>query len=137
MTLASPCMVHSASLAEPAPFNQFRMFLRKMTGASKPSAAANHRGHEAGQFTGVSGGREGEIGVGFKVTVRAACLTGRSASAERLVDDAHEGARAAAAFGAAAEATIELLGAARKDVGRVHGVADVVIGQHVAGTDNH
>jgi len=45
--------------------------------------------------------------------------------------------RAAAAFGAATEAAVKLLGAARKALGGFHGVADVVIAQHVAGTDIH
>ena len=60
-----------------------------------------------------------------------------SAGAKRLVDDALDGAGAAAAFGTATEATIELLGIARKVVGGIHGVADVVVAQHIAGTHNH
>ena len=69
--------------------------------------------------------------------VRAAGLAGLGAGAERLVDDALDGAGATAAFGAAAEAAIKLLGVARKDICRTHGVADVVIAEDVAGTDNH
>ena len=59
------------------------------------------------------------------------------AGAERLFDDVLDGAGAAAALGAAAEAALDLLGAARKDICRTHGVADVVIAEDVAGTDNH
>ena len=69
--------------------------------------------------------------------VGAAGLTGPGAGAERIVNDALDGACATAAFGAATEAAIKLLGAARKAFGGFHGVADVVIAQHVAGADNH
>jgi hypothetical protein len=98
---------------------------------------------------GNSGSREGEIGSGrglgsgvrmamlMDMAVRAAGLAGPDAGAERLVDDALDGTRATAAFGAAAKAAIDLLGVTRKAVGRIHGVADVVIAQHVAGADNH
>jgi len=55
----------------------------------------------------------------------------------RLFDDALDGARAAATFGAAAEAAIDLLGVRRKGACEIHGMAHVAIGQHVAGTDNH
>ena len=71
------------------------------------------------------------------MAVRAAGLAGPGAGAERLVDDALDGACATAAFGAATEAAIKLLGVARKDICRTHGVADVVIAEDVAGTDNH
>ena len=89
-----------------------------------------------------SGGREGEYGLdkgvtGMALAVRAAGVAGPGAGTQRLIDDALDGARAAATFGAAPKAAIELLGAPRKVVGGVHGVADVVITQHVAGTDDH
>ena len=71
------------------------------------------------------------------MAVRAAGLTGMRTGAERLVDDAFDGAGAAAAFGTATKAAIKLLGATRKVVCGIHGVADVVVAQHVAGTDNH
>ena len=68
---------------------------------------------------GKSGGREGEFGLDradstTTVAVRAAGLTGQGAGTQRFVDDALDGARAAAAFGAAAEATVNLLGIAGK-----------------------
>ena len=69
--------------------------------------------------------------------MRAAGAAFLGAGAKGFVDDGLDGARAAAAFGAAAKAPIELLGVPRKDVCRLHGVADVVIAEDVAGTDNH
>jgi len=71
------------------------------------------------------------------MAVRAAGLTGMRTGAECFVNDALDGAGAAAAFGTATKATIKLLGATRKIVCGIHGVADVVVAQHVAGTDNH
>ncbi len=91
----------------------------------------------------ISGSREGEIGsdggLGSRVgmAMRAAYLASPGAGAKRLVDDAIDGTSTAAAFGAATKAAIELLGVTRKIVGRLDRVADVVIAQHVAGTDNH
>jgi len=55
----------------------------------------------------------------------------------RLVDDRHDGARAAAAFGAAAKAVINLLGIAQRVVRRVHGAANIVVAEDIAGTDYH
>ena len=90
---------------------------------------------------GISGSREGELGfdliIGRRVAVRAAGLAGQRTSAERLFDDALDGTRTAAAFGTATKAAVKLLGATRKVVCGFHGVADVVIAQHIAGTDNH
>jgi hypothetical protein len=112
------------------------MFLRKMTGANNPSTARNH-GASTRSIQGVSGRREGEVGVVFDVAVGTAGPAGLGARAERLVDDALDGAGATTAFGAATEAAIELLGVARKDICRTHGVADVVIAEDVTGTNNH
>ena len=71
---------------------------------------------------GISGSRESEFGSSRRlggrmaVAVRAAGLASPGAGSERVVDNALDGAGAAAAFGAAAEAAIELLGATRKVV---------------------
>jgi hypothetical protein len=92
---------------------------------------------------GISGSREGEIGSGrglgirVSMAMRAADVASPGAGAKRLVNDALDGASAATAFGAAAKAAIKLLGVPRKVVSGTHRVADVVIAQHVAGTDNH
>jgi hypothetical protein len=91
--------------------------------------------------TGNSGSREGEFSFGRRLSrgmsVRAASLASVGAGAEGLVDDTLDRAGAAATFGTATKAAIELLGVTRKIVCGIHGVADVVIAQHIAGTDNH
>jgi hypothetical protein len=89
-----------------------------------------------------SGGGEGELDmdiVGSRVrpVVPASGMTGLGALSEGLVDDSLDGARASAAFGATAETAIDLLGIARKVVRGADGVADIVVAEDVAGTDNH
>jgi hypothetical protein len=69
--------------------------------------------------------------------VRAAGTAGPGASAKSLVDNSFNGARASAAFGAATEAAVNLLGIARKVFGGPDGMADVVVAEDVAGTNNH
>ena len=75
----------------------------------------------------------------------AMCMVGRmrasdgtfpGAGAGRILDDLVDGAGAAAAFGAAAEAAVDLPCRAR-EVGRgADCAADVVVGQNIAGTDD-
>jgi hypothetical protein len=67
--------------------------------------------------------------------VPAAWATG-TAGRNGLVHDAADGARAAAALGAAAEAAINLPGRARC-IAATERRTHVVIAQHVAGTDDH
>jgi hypothetical protein len=69
--------------------------------------------------------------------VRATGTAGLGAGSERLVNDGLDGARTAAAFGAAAEATIELLGVPGKIFRALDGTANIVVGQDVTGTNNH
>jgi hypothetical protein len=69
--------------------------------------------------------------------VRAAGAALLGAGAERFVDDGLDGARAAAAFGAAAEATVNLFGISRQVRSCTYGTTDIVVAQDVAGTDNH
>jgi hypothetical protein len=82
-----------------------------------------------------------KIGMGMRVgmggAVRAAGAARLGAGAERLVDDALDGARAAAAFGAAAETAIDLLGIPGKVFRAIDRTADIVVGQDVAGTNDH
>ena len=89
----------------------------------------------------ISGGRECELGVGLRfyavLAVRASGTAGLGAGAQGLVDDGLDGARAAAAFGAAAEAAIDLLGIAGKVRRRGDGAADVLVADDVTGTNNH
>src|SRR5438270_274223 len=87
--------------------------------------AAKRPGHEIGQSGEVSGRREREIGsnrelggpVAMGMAVRAAGLAGPGAGPERLVDDALDGARATAAFGAATVGTAAGRAAAIRTVG--------------------
>jgi hypothetical protein len=61
----------------------------------------------------------------------------RVGGTERFVHDAADGAHAAPALGAAAEAAIDFTGGARRRlVARKRGT-DVVVGQHIAGADDH
>lgn len=91
-----------------------------------------------------SAGRERELGRlgvfvgGVRVAaVRAAGAAGLGAGTERLVDDRLDGARAAAAFGATAEAAIHLLGISCHGPATIDGIADIVVAEDVTGTDNH
>jgi hypothetical protein len=97
------------------------------------------------EFKGFSAGREREgrgsflrgLIVGSVPAVRAAGAAFLGAGAKRFVDDGLDRARAATAFGAAAEATVNLLGIPRQVRSRTHGTPDIVVAQDVAGTDNH
>ena len=71
------------------------------------------------------------------LAVRAPRTAGLGASAQSLIDDGFDGARAAAAFGTAAEATVNLLGIPGKVFRATDRAADIVVGQDVAGTNNH
>ena len=69
--------------------------------------------------------------------MRAAGAALLGAGAEGFVDDGLDRARGAAAFGAAAEATVKLFWIARQVRGCTYGTADIVVAQNVAGTDDH
>jgi hypothetical protein len=71
---------------------------------------------------------------------RAVRTTGKAslcAGAQRFLDDGLDGTRATATFGAATEAPIDLLGVAGKTVRAAYRAADIVVGQDVAGTNDH
>ena len=72
-----------------------------------------------------------------RVTVRAARAACLGAGAKRFIDDGLDGTGASAAFGAAAEATIDLFGISRHVRSCTHGITDIVVAQDVAGTDDH
>ena len=82
-------------------------------------------------------GSDSDFGSRMAVAMRAADLASPGASAKRLVNDPLDGAGATATFRAATEAAIKLLSITRKIFGGLHGVADVMVAQHVAGTDDH
>jgi hypothetical protein len=75
--------------------------------------------------------------LGVSVAVRASRTAGLGASAQSFVDDGFDGACAAAAFGAAAEATVDLLGIPGKVFRTIDRTADIVVGQDVTGANNH
>ena len=72
-----------------------------------------------------------------RMVVRTTDAASLGAGAQRVVDDGLDGSRAAAALGAAAEATIKLLGVAGKVLRILDGTADVVVAQYVTGADDH
>jgi hypothetical protein len=74
---------------------------------------------------------------GLHLAMRTPGTARLGASAERFIDDGLDGARAATAFGAAAEAAVNLLGIARKILRGADRAADIVVAEDVAGTDNH
>ena len=74
---------------------------------------------------------------GVAVAVRAARAADLGAGAQRFVDDGLDRARATAAFGAAAEAAVDLLRISRQVPSCPHGIADILVAEDVAGTDNH
>src|SRR5206468_7841590 len=93
----------------------------------------------------ISAGREREgrgnflrgLVVGGVAAVRATGAAFLGTGAKRFVDDRLDRARAPAAFGAAAEATVNLFRISRQVRGCTYGIADIVVAQNVAGTDNH
>jgi hypothetical protein len=117
------------------------MLLKKILKVGKGCRC--RRAQQSRAFQAISGSRESEIGSdgsfgsGVVVAVRATGVASPGTGAKRLVDNALDRTRATTAFGAATKAAIELLGAPRKVFGGRHGIAHVVITQHVAGTDNH
>ena len=91
---------------------------------------------------GISGSREGEFGsdrgsVGYRVVVWATGVAGPGAGTERLIDNGLDGAGTTTTFRTATKAAINLLGVAGKVLRTFDGTADIVVAQHVAGTDDH
>ena len=88
--------------------------LSHIAGRSNPPPKRSDVGKQA--ILEISGGSERERGIvmrlGVPPAVRASRATGRGASTKRFVNDGFDGARTPAAFSAAAEAAIELLGTA-------------------------
>ncbi|SPP93645.1 conserved protein of unknown function [Bradyrhizobium vignae] len=71
------------------------------------------------------------------VAMRTAGATGLGAGAEGFVDDRLDGPGTATAFGTTAEASVDLLGMAHGVLGLGDGGADIIIAQHVTGTNDH
>src|SRR5689334_9099225 len=115
MTFGSPCMIHSNRWGRFQPSASFRTLLKKIAQTGKSRRC--RRGYQSRTSQGgISGSRESEIGsdggLGSRVgmAVRAAGLASPGADAKRLVNDALDGASAAATLGAATKAAIKLLG---------------------------
>jgi hypothetical protein len=77
------------------------------------------------------------VGIFRDLAMRTAGTASLGASPQSLVNDGLEGARASAAFGATAETAVNLLGAAGEIIRSADGVADIVVAEDVAGTNNH
>ena len=77
------------------------------------------------------------VGIFRDPAMRAPGTAGLGTSPQSLVDNGLEGARASAAFGATTETAIDLLGATREIVRGADGVADIVVAEDVAGTNDH
>jgi len=104
---------------------------------AKPQRRANRLTIEK-----MSGSRQAEFLLQRHVlagmAVRAPRIAGLCAVPEGIIDYGLDRARATTAFGAAAEAVIDLLGTARQIVlRRADGKADIVVADDVAGTNNH
>jgi hypothetical protein len=74
---------------------------------------------------------------GVGVAVRTAGAAGLGAGAKRFIDDSLDGTCAPAAFGAAAEATIDLLWITRQVRSCAYGIPNIVVAKDVAGTNDH
>jgi hypothetical protein len=127
------------------------MLLNQFEAESNRSAKKAVEATESGHFavkvrgSGFSAGREREprdgflrrLVIGGVAAVRAAGAALLGTGAKGFIDDGLDRARAAAAFGTAAETTVNLLGIPRQVRGCTHGIPDIVVTQNVAGTDDH
>src|SRR5579871_3620270 len=148
MTLGSPCIctpwVAASRRLRPvggcgqsAAF-QFRTVLSHIAKRSNPSRERKPQYRKRFQETSVS--RERELvsrSFGAVHAMRATGVAGLRTGSERIVDDGLDGPRTAAAFGAAAQAVIDVFGAPQYIVSRTDGVADIVVAEDVAGANNH
>ena len=90
---------------------------------------------------GLSGRGQSKLGLderfGIDLAMRTSRAAGSGASSERFFHDCLDGAGASSALGAAAETPVDLPRRAWRHLRDAHGVAHVVVGQDVAGTNNH
>jgi hypothetical protein len=126
---------------------QFRTFLNEIVAAGKRACAAQtakaaiFQQHDEGlRRRDLIDRNLGKGPAGWKLDgvgrMGAADRTLPGACAKCILDDPVDGACAAAAFNAAAEAAIDLPCRARPFGRSAHRAADVVIAQHIAGTDD-
>src|SRR3954452_21360873 len=128
MTLGSPSMMHSRSGEVVG-----NEYVGHIAGTGNPlpgpdAQSTNKR---------ISGGLLERVPALRRQPVRAFGRTRIGAGAESLIDNGLDGARASATLGTAAETSINLLGIARKVLGGVDCVTNVVVAEHVTGTNNH
>jgi len=69
--------------------------------------------------------------------VPASRLTGVRAGSQRIIDDGLDRPRTTAAFRTAAQAVIDMLGVPQHIVSGIDGIADIVVAEDVAGTNDH
>ena len=90
---------------------------------------------------GRSGRGQGKLGVDVRfridLAVRASRAAGLGAGAQRFIHDLLDGAGASTALGAAAQTAVDLPWRAWRHLRHAHGVAHVVVGEDVAGTNDH
>jgi hypothetical protein len=107
--------------------------------ATLPPKRRNHKNQWILRISDRSGERKLAVGM-FIFREPAMWASGAArlrASPQGLVDNGLEGARASAAFGATTETAINLLGATRQIIGSADSVADIIVAEDVAGTNNH
>jgi hypothetical protein len=108
---------------------KIRTFRKRKSGDSKEFSAGRQREGRGSILRGLV--------IGRMEAVRAAGAAFLGAGAEGFIDDGLDRARAPAAFGAAAEATVNLFRISRQVRGCTYGITDIVVAQNVAGTDDH
>jgi len=69
--------------------------------------------------------------------MRASGMAGLGAGSKSVVNNRFDGAGTSATFSAATKAAIELPGIAWKVFRGIDGIADIVVAEDVAGTNNH
>jgi hypothetical protein len=115
------------------------MFLSEIVHESNPALVKRKTGINRAFW--LSGRRQGKLGLderfGIDLGMPAPGAAGSGAIAERFFHDCLDGADASSALGAAAETPVDLPRRARRHLRDAHGVAHVVVGQDVAGTNNH
>lgn len=119
------------------------MLLNQIDKTGKRCSAAQHRGSDfamqrrslgCGNLAGLRFGMM--RGVGMTCRMGASSGTFPGAGAQRILDDLVDSAGAAAAFGAATQAAVDLPCRARQIGRSADRAADVIIAQNIAGTDD-
>jgi hypothetical protein len=124
---------------ESALYSLFRRVLNHLDDEGNPLRWAQRgiRGESVAKVLGDAS--EGCIATvkNVRLAVRASGKAGLGTGAQRFLDDGLDGPRTAAAFGTATETSVDLLGIAGKAFRAAYRAADIVVGQDVAGTNDH